>query len=86
MELPKSGQVRVRFITGKVSDWQPANDVELHATAPVLLCRGDKKDSAAAVFVPLTSILLVEYATDEEVKAMKDEAAKKAAAKSRQVD
>ena len=77
MELPTTGLVRLRFINGTTSKWQPAQDIELGYPNPVILCRGDEKNKMCVAMFPLTSIFGVEYASETEVEAMEKAAKEK---------
>lgn len=90
MQTPKSGFGRVWWMNGMVSRWTKATDIQLGLQEgdpqTVLLLARDDDPSTAALMVPLLSVLRVEYATEEERKAIEKADADKRGARTRNLE
>lgn len=84
MKVPEAGYARMRWMTGKVSVWVQARDIQRDAHGDFLLARDDDS-STAAMLVPSFSVAAIEYITDKEHEAIKAEEEKKAKAKAREI-
>lgn len=74
IERPTTGYARIVGATGKVSAWVPASDVD-EGDRFVHLQGGSK--GLAAVTFSWASLSHIEYATEDEMKAMEAAATKK---------
>ena len=77
INIPKTGQARVFWLNGKVTEFLPASQIQVSDNGMSFLLARDDDATTAAILVPALSIAQIAFYTDEEVKKMQEEAAKK---------